>query len=348
MRPPSRYLVGGVLILTGVFLVVGSLALHSWGSRTVEAAGGIAPPLSADERSALVRDSSAVSNLPKALREVPYAMVDAARSKGVSPLSRTQAGELLFEHPELTPLLRAVEHPTAVADSLARGLGAPETAEVPLVPLGIALLFFVAPGVLAVALGATLRSRRLWSGAQRLAPALCLVAGLVVVIGTLVPIDNGVAPSKGITQGASQGANDVDASVLQGDLSQLEQVYDDIVPALQYAGAMGHQVLDPESAVQVLVDDPHLSDLNGFVTNFSKLYGVGVLVTQEAAGSDASPNASQAMRWLAWVGLLSAAVFLSLGAASLSWRRRRDAITSPERAADDELVFSTSLAESMQ
>ena len=69
---------------------------------------------------------------------------------------------------------------------------------------------------------------------------------------------------------------------------------------VQYAGASGHQVLNPESAVQVLADHPHLSALNGFVTNFSELYGVGVLITQQTAESSAAlgapPEASAGRR----------------------------------------------------
>ena len=59
-------------------------------------------------------------------------------------------------------------------------------------------------------------------------------------------------------------------------------------------------------------------------TNFSELYGVGVLITQQAAGSSAAPNAAPAMRWLDWMGIFAAVIFLSLGATVLVSRRRRD------------------------
>jgi hypothetical protein len=323
---------------------VGSLALHSWGSRTVVTQSGVAPPLSAAERSTLARDGSMILTLPRALREVPDAMSDAARSKAGSPLSRTRAAELLFEYPQLSPLLKAVEHPTEVADSLELGLQpASGSNQVPLVPLDEALLFFVVPGVLAVALGTALRSRRRWPIAQRIAPLVCVFAVLVVIAGIFAPIDNGVAPWNVVTDGALSSSNHASTSTLEYDLAQLEVVYDDIVPALQYAGAVGHQVLNPQSAVQVLVDYPHLSALSGFVTDFSTLYGVGVLISQQAAGSGAAPNASQAMHWLDWVGLLAAVLLLSLGA-GVTLMRRRDLVATSTPDADDGLILQTGMA----
>ena len=125
MRAPSRYLTGAILVLTGILLVAGSLALHSWGSKTVVTSSGIAPPLSSAERATLVRDGSTVSALPRALGEVTEAMSDAARSASGSPLSPTRAGDLLFEQPELTPLLHAVEHPRQVADGPPNHTSAP-------------------------------------------------------------------------------------------------------------------------------------------------------------------------------------------------------------------------------
>jgi hypothetical protein len=342
----TRNLIGAILILAGVVLGAGSLALRSWGSRTVETSSGSAPPLSTTERGTLTRDGSDISSLPQAMREVPDAMVDAARADRGDPLDRTRASEILFEHPELSPLLKAVEHPTVVADSLAGGLRPVKAqTEVPLLPLGSTLLFFVVPGVLAVLLGAALRSRRLWSGAQRLAAALCLVAALVVLTGMFAPIDSGLAPWKALTQATGQGAMPVSTSILQGDLSQLEEVYDDVVPALQYAGAVGHQVLNPEAAVQVLGESPHLAALNRFVTDFSALYGVGVLITQQQAGSSAAPNGSPAMRWLDWLGVFSALLFLSLGFAALLMRRRgRNVVTSSELADNADLFVSAGIA----
>jgi hypothetical protein len=334
-----RHRIGAVLILVGLVLVAGSLALHSWGSRTTATPSGTAPALSAAERASLVRDGSTVASLPQAFREVTEAMADAAASKSGSSLSTTRAGELLFEHPELTPLLKAVEHPSLVANSLSRGLRpARKPTQAPLLSLPDDVLFFVLPGALAVLLGAALRSRRFWSGAQAFAPAVCLIAGAVVLVGIFAPIDSGSTLWSDVTgSGAQRSA--VTPAALQGDLSQLESIYDDVVPALQYAGAAGRQVLEPGQAVQVLAEHPRLRALNGFVTDFSELYGVGVLITQQAASVSAAPDASRSMRWLDWSGLMAGLVLLLLSLLGLG-ARRRTGVAQPVPEVDDSQVVS--------
>jgi protein-S-isoprenylcysteine O-methyltransferase Ste14 len=336
----SRHLTGATLILTGLFLLVGALALQSWGSRTVVTSSGAAPPLTAAERAALVRDGSTISSLPLALGEVTQAMADAARSKSGSPLTTTRAGELLFEQPELTPLLHAVEHPAAVADSLKRGLR-PARGTAHVESLLDVLWCFVLPGVITVVLGVALRSRRFWARARGLAPILSVVIGTVVLAGVFAPIDSGSTLWSSATHGPLASSSQVNPSVFEVDLSQLEAVYDDIVPALQYAGATGRQVLDPESAVQVLADYRQLDALDRFVTDFSALYGVGVLITQEAAGLSEAPNGSQAMHWLGWIGLLAGLALLLVGLAGLV-SRRREAL-APSAADDDSHVVSAGM-----
>jgi hypothetical protein len=242
--------------------------------------------------------------------------------------------------PQLSPLLHAIEHPTVLADSLAQGLRpARRGSEVPLLSFGDAFLFFVVPAGIAVILGTLLRSRRFGSGAKRVMAIPCVVCALIVLIGLFAPIDNGSAPFEGVIDGTSQDSVPVTPSALQGDLSQLQAIYDDIVPALQYAGAAGRRVLDPESAAQVLAENRGLMALDGFVTNFSELYGVGVLITQQAESSSANPNTADAMRWLDWLAVVAAAVFLLCGGAALAFRRR-NSIAAPTREADGALVFS--------
>jgi hypothetical protein len=345
MNSSSRYRIGAVLIVVGLVLVAGSLALRSWGSRTTATPSGIAPPLSGAEKATLVRDGSTVAALPRAFREVTKAMAKAAASKTGSSLTTTRAGELLFEHPELTPLLKAVEHPTQVANSLTRGLRPARAAtQAPVLSLADALLFFVLPGFLAVVLGAALRSRRFWAGAHVVAPALSLIVGMVVLVGVFAPIDSGSALWSDATGGGQQSST-VNPAAFQGDLSQLEAIYDDVVPALQYAGAAGRRVLEPEQAVQVLANDPRLQALNGFVTNFSELYGVGVLVTQQAASVSAAPDANRSMRLLDWGGLVAGVTLLLLSLMGERARRCTDITsTASEADFDDGQMVSAGIA----
>jgi hypothetical protein len=184
-----------------------------------------------------------------------------------------------------------------------------------------------------------LRGKR--GGSGRWTSPLCLVAGVAVLIGTFVPIDSGASPWSAAS--GSGGAHaPVSASSVQADLSTLEQVYDDVVPALQNAGAAGHQVIDPEAAVQLLASDPRTRALSRFVTNFSALYGIGVLLTQRAASSAADPAAYQAMQWLAWVGLLSALASLLVGVAAS--RGRRHPLSPPGSSASSGEALSSELA----
>jgi hypothetical protein len=325
-RTWRRDLAGGCLIVLGAGLIVGSLALHAWGGSTSSDAVGTAPPLSSVELTALAHDRAAVTSLPRAFGEVPNAMVDAARSSAGTPLDRTAASEILFEHPELGPLLMAVERPSATAAPLASLLSpaAPPNGP-PLLSNGLVVVVFVLPGLAALGLGLALRSRRGGRWVTRAGPITCLVAGALLTVGLLVPDDGGAAPIHALGGVAAAAPSAVTAPDVQGALATLEQVYDDVVPALQIAGAAGRVVLDPQSAVAVLGADRHLRALNGFVTNFNALYGVGVLVTQQAASRAETSVAPHAMRGLVWLGLGAALAFLVVGVTGASRRiLRRD------------------------
>jgi hypothetical protein len=322
MRGSRRSLVGGVLILVGVVLMAGSWALHASGSTAPVTSSGSAPPLSTIERLSLQHDRNAVAQLPDALRQVTLAMADAAGSGASTPLSTTKAGELLFEHPELTQLLKAVERPEATAQPLAQGLATPTRASagVGLLPTLPLVFFFVLPGALAVGLGLTLRRRADTTPTGRLVPALCLTAALVVLVGVAAPVDGGTAPWHALSGAGASGQGTESVGAVQNDLATLEQVYDDIVPALQIAGAAGRQVLTPQAAVATLAQSPRLADLNRFVTNFDQLYGAGILISQESAANASSPVTPGAMRWLEVTAIVTA---LLLFGAGLDLRRRR-------------------------
>jgi hypothetical protein len=314
----GRELMGALLILAGVALIAGSLALHSWGTSNPPTSSGAAPPLTTLERQSLQRDRSAVVKLPQALAEIPAAMVDASRSPAGTQLTRTQASELLFEHPELGQLLRAVEKPDVIAAPLTDGLTARTSSPAgpPLLPTKSLVLFFIVPGVLSVGLGLVLRSRRWSPTAVRVAPLAALVAGAVVLVGLFAPGDGGPAPWRAIAGAAANSRPVVNVAEVQNHLSTLEQVYDDVVPALQIAGAAGHQVLSPQSAAAVLSGNTRLVDLDRFVTDFNALYGTGILISQEAASSQASTPQPHAVRGLAWLGLIAGSVLTLLG---LTW-----------------------------
>ncbi len=272
-------------------------------------------PLSSVEVKALQHDRSAVRSLPQALREVPDAMVDAATSSAGSALSRTEASELLFEHPELGPLLRAVERPRATASPLSSLLSKPASNSGPgLISTASTIVFFVLPGLVAVGLGLALRTRRGEGQRTRSAAVTCVVAGSLVLVGLLLPIGGGEAPLHAIGGGTTGAPSVVSASDVQGALATLEQVYDDVVPALQIAGAAGRIALDPQTAVAVLGADPPLEALNHFVTDFNALYGAGVLITQQAAFTETDSVAPHAMRGLAWLALTSGLLLLLTGA----------------------------------
>jgi hypothetical protein len=320
----GREVTGALLIVLGAALIVGSLALHAWGGSASVSSVGAAPPLSPAELTTLAHDRSAVTSLPQALAEVPSAMVDAARSSAGSPLTRTSASELLFEHPELGALLRAIERPGATTTPLSSLLSTSTPRRgPPLLSTGAVVVVFVLPGLMLIALGLVLRSRR---GARWVTwgvPATCLAAGALLVVGLLVPDDGGTAPIHALGGVAAAAPSPVSAGDVQTALSTLEQVYDDVVPALQIAGAAGRVVLDPQSAVAVLSTDHHLGALDDFVTNFTALYGVGVLVTQQAASRADGSDAPHAARGLAWLGLLAGLVLLLAGGASATRRVTR-------------------------
>jgi len=326
-----RTAIGAVLIVAGSVLIAGSLALHAWGSTVSLTSGGSAPALSAAEQSALRLDRTTVQAVPQALREVPVAMAAASGSA----LTRTQAGEILFEHPELGALLRAIEHPGSVTGPLAEGLfpSAAQQSGEPLLPVGTLLLFFVGPGVVAIGLGLALRSRKWADGAMRVAPVVGVIAGLVVFSGVVAPIDHGTAAWHALDQTSAASRSVVNSNVVEADLGTLEQVYDDVVPALQLAGAAGRQVLDPQSAVAVL-SAHDLASLDRFVTDFNRLYGAGVLISQQAASVPETPSAPAAMRWLVWMGLVSGALLIGAGVTAGVIRRRELASAAVSSTSD--------------
>jgi hypothetical protein len=331
----SHYLAGALLIVLGVLLVAGSTALHAWGASNPPTSSGDAPPLTGAEQRALQHDRSAVATLPEAFREVPTAMADAAHSASGSPLSRTHASELLFEHPELGQLLKAIERPDALTSPLARGLAAQNASRNHqlLIPDTSLLAFFVVPGVVLIGLGLALRTRPRSLRAGRAVPWVCVLAGVAVLVGLLVPGGSAPAPWHAFARAPVASDADINTGVIQDRLATLEQVYDDVVPALQIAGAAGRQVLDPQSAVAVLSGNTHLVALDHFVTNFNSLYGAGVLISQQSASSSKGSLAPHAMRGLAWLGLVAGLVLMLAG---FVWRdRRRHHVGDDDAPVDD-------------
>lgn len=307
-------IVGALFIVFGATLIVGSLALHAWGGSNADSPVGDAPPLSSIELSTLAHDRPIVLSLPQAFREVPSAMVDAAHSPAGQSLSRTQASELLFEHPELGQLLKAIERPAATVAPLSTLLSdRPPRSGPLLLSTWLVVVFFGIPGLLAITLGLALRSRRGVRWVNRAVPVTCLVAGALLAVGLLVPDDGGTAPIHVLGGFSAAAPSTVGAAAVQDTLATLEQVYDDVVPALQVAGAAGRVVLDPQSAVGILGKDSHLRALDTFVTNFNALYGVGVLVTQQAASRATSSADPHAMQDLVWLGLVAGLLLLVIG-----------------------------------
>jgi hypothetical protein len=321
MSSRARGLIGAVLIVLGVALVAVPFALRSLAGQSAATSPASAPPLTAVERTTLDRDRSVVSSLPKALAEIPSAMADAARSKDVSPLVRSEALRLLTLHPELSVLLEAVRNPGTVANSLIRGINSPDRPPKQPVPgVGDLLVFLALPGVLTATLGTLIR-RRSTTPFPSAAPLVVLLAGALLLVGVFAPLDNGnSAWSNAMSTGTSSST--VSAQSVEQSLATLEQVYDGIVPALQIAGAAGRQVLDPESALQRIAGDPHLRALNQLVTNFSALYGAGILITQEIDASPSTPAPPLADSALAWFGLVAGLALIGSSGGSLFSRRR--------------------------
>jgi hypothetical protein len=334
-----RGLIGAVLVILGVALVAGPLALHAARQHAVAPAAS-APPLTGAEQAALERDRSVVASLPRALSQVPAAMVDAARSKSGTPLDRAQAIGLLSAHPELAALYGAVEAPHAIAGPLARGLGSPtQSVGAPTLGLGDLLIFFGVPGLLLVLVGMLLRTRAA-TPLPGVGLVMVLVAGALVLTGVFAPLDNGTSVWSGAAS-ATRGTGTVTAQSVEQSLARLQQVYDDIVPALQTAGAAGRQVLDPQSAAQRIATDRHLGALNQFVTNFSALYGAGILITQKLDSTPSGASSSPSLRWLAWPGLPVGLGLLGASGAVIL-RRRRSAPSIVHRPSDDLVMSSLS------
>jgi hypothetical protein len=65
-----------------------------------------------------------------------------------------------------------------------------------------------------------------------------------------------------------------------------------------------------------------LAAVQQFVTDFDRLYGAGVLISQRAASVPDTPSARSAMRWLFFIGLGSGLLLIGTGIVAGTGRRR--------------------------
>ena len=288
-----------VLTVAGLFLVVAPQLVAARARGTSAGAAGRATPLSPLERAALDRGQVAAASLPAALASVPTAVVDAART-GRHPVVTTpaQAMSLLAGHAELAALTAASRNPAALAGDLTNRLAAagrsPEPPPAPSVPF--LLLTTGAPGCVATAAGLALAlaiamGRPPPRRAMRRLPAVVAVVAIGALFLPALPGGSSVWAAAGSAPTPGPGSSTA-ASAVGADLTSLQTVYGEIVPAVQLGAATSGKGLSAGQAVGVILADPRLVPLQRLIVGLPNLYGAGVLAMKAATATGAAPAAA--------------------------------------------------------
>jgi hypothetical protein len=170
----------------------------------------------------------------------------------------------------------------------------------------------MAGGAFAFAAGAKVRPRR-WS------QGICWLAAGWLIVATAAP----VLPSGRSVVGEARASADASrtfpgglrgpaaARSLQTDLALLQNVYADVVPAVQAGAVASGRALTNAEAGRLILADPRLPDLQHFLKGLSGLYGAGVLAVQASASNASTTQVSAPLLVLvAMAAILALALLL--------------------------------------
>jgi hypothetical protein len=337
-----RRLAGMVLLVAGALLIGLPLALHSYSTEAGARPLGNAPPLNATELKVVQRSGAAIAALPTALALVPTAMIDgAALAKPKAP-ALTQAGAIqLLSQPDLLALRQAVQDPGPLATPLSRALTAADSSTRParFPGVGLLLVLFALPGIIALAAGAIVLvgGGGAPSGVRRVIPTACLLGAAWLIVASFLPVLPGgrsvwtnalrgrqesAQLSTRLAPGEPAVSSPGATTTMQANLNVLQGVYADIVPAIQAAATSVGGTLADSDAVSVIANDPRLAPLRQLILGLSGIYGAGILSVQAAVSAEEAAPSRQASTYLPLVGAPLALVLIVGGLLAVAPRSR--------------------------
>jgi hypothetical protein len=259
--------------------------------------------------------------LPTAFAQIPMAVADV--TTGGSSGTRADGLRLLNQHPDLVGLARVAENPSPMVTPLTMGLAAADAVgRNPRFPsVRRLLVLFGVPGLMAVLAGAVVLGCGLRRGPLRAAQGGCVLAAVWLVVAAVAPVSPGRPSLVGEARASVDASHRVQSVAgpaavqsLQTDLALLQNIYADVVPAVQAAATSSGHTLTNAQAGRIIMADPRLVELQRFVTGLSALYGAGVLAVQASAANQGVAQMTGPL-----LVLPAVAIILALALVALAW-----------------------------